>query len=77
MVEPKLVDLIRENNCPDVALGEFGKTLFEPSLLQNEKRSLEGLKALRTNPNAADVEELWTIDCGAGRFLLSKIASAL
>ena len=77
MVEPKLVDVIRENNCLDVALDEFGKKLFEPSLLQNEKRSLEGLKALRPNPNAADVEELWTIDCGAGRFLLSKIASAL
>jgi hypothetical protein len=64
MVEPKLVDVVRENNCPDVALDEFGKKLFEPSLLENEKRSLEGLKALRTNPNAADVEELWTIDCG-------------
>ena len=48
MVEPKLVDVIRENNCPDVALDEFGKKLFEPSLLENEKRSLEGLKALRT-----------------------------
>ena len=57
MVEPKLVDVIRENNCPDVALDEFGKKLFEPSLLQNEKRSSEGLKALRPNPNAADVEE--------------------
>jgi hypothetical protein len=32
MVEPKLVDLIRDQNCLDIELDEFGKKLFKQSL---------------------------------------------
>ena len=35
----------------------------------------EGLKGLRTNPDAGHVENLRTIEHGFGRFLMSKIAS--
>src|ERR1041384_3479261 len=50
MVEPKLVDLIREHNRLDDELYKFGKKLFEQTLRKNEDAVREALTIRRDMP---------------------------
>jgi hypothetical protein len=77
VVEPRLVDLIKEHNRLDVELYEFGKKLFEESLRKKEDAVRKGLATLRTIPRPGTLKNFCQSSLGAGRFLLSKIASAI
>jgi hypothetical protein len=55
----------------------LGRSFLNKACAKRRTQFREGLKALRANPDAGNVEELWTIERGAGRFLLSRIASGL
>ena len=77
MVEPKLVDLIREHNRLDVELYEFGKKLFEQCLRKNEDAVKEGLTTLRAVPRPGTLKRSYRSSMGAARFLLNKIVSAI
>jgi len=50
MLEPKLVDLIREHNRLDDELYEFGKKLFEQSLWKKEEAVTKGWRTLCAIP---------------------------
>lgn len=76
-VEPSAVEMIKENNRLDLELYEFGKGLFEASLAKKEKEVREGLAAFRTLEKPGSVESLYKSTVGAGRFLMTKIASAI
>ncbi len=76
MVEPKLVNLIREHNRLDVELYEFGKKLFEETLRKKEDAVREGLAILRAIPRPGILKRSYQSSMGAGRFLLNKILSA-
>ena len=77
MVEPKLVDLIREHNRLDDELYEFGKKLFEQTLRKNEDAVREGLTILRAIPRPRILKRSWQSSMSAARFLLNKIVSAI
>ena len=77
MVEPKLVDLIREHNRLDDELYEFGKKLFEQTLRKNEDAVKEGLTILRAIPRPGILKRSYQSSMGAARFLLNKIVSAI
>ena len=76
-IASSVVDMIREHNRLDLELYEFGKGLFEKSLQKNEAAVRAGLAALRTLPKPGSVEGFCNSTLGAGRFLVSKIASAV
>jgi len=77
MVEPRLVDLIKEHNRLDVELYEFGKKLFAENLDKKKDEVRGGLATLHTNPRPGTLKNFYQSSLGAGRFLLSKIASAI
>ena len=76
-IEPSAVEMIREHNRLDLELYEFGKNLFEEGLRKKEAAVREGLTALRTLQKPGSVESLCNSTLGAGRFLMTKIASAV
>lgn len=77
VVEPKLVDLIREHNRLDDELYEFGKKLFEQNLRKNEDAVREGLTILRAIPRPGILKRSCQSSMSAARFLLNKIVSAI
>ena len=76
-IDPGVVEMIRDHNRLDLELYEFGKGLFEESLQKKEAAVREGLAALRTLPMPGSVEGLCNSTLGVGRFLMTKIASAV
>lgn len=76
-VEPGAVEMIREHNRLDLELYEFGKHLFEENLARHESAVREGIAALRTRPKPTAIENFYKSTLGAGRFIISKIASAV
>jgi len=76
-VDSNAVELIRAHNRFDFDLYEFGKTLFEESLRNKEVDVREGLAALRMLPEPGSVQKFCNSTLGAGRFLMTKIASAV
>ncbi|MEO5718966.1 MAG: sulfotransferase family 2 domain-containing protein [Chthoniobacterales bacterium] len=76
-VEPSAVEMIKEHNRLDLELYEFGKGLFEASLARKESEVREGLAALKTLQRPGSVESFYKSTVGAGRFLMTKIASAI
>ena len=76
-VDPAAVEMIREHNRLDLELYDFGKSLFEESLQQNETAVREGLENLRQLPKPGSMENFYNSTLGAGRFLVNKIASAV
>lgn len=71
------IDLIKEHNRLDLDLYEFGRKLFEASLAKKEEAVREGLAAFRTLPKPTSVESFYKSTMGAGRFLMTKLASAV
>lgn len=76
-LDPGTEEMIRDHNRLDLELYEFGKCLFEKSLQKKEAAVREGLAALRASPKPGSVEGFCNSTLGAGRFLVSKIASAI
>jgi hypothetical protein len=76
-VEPSAVEMIKEHNQLDLELYEFGKSLFEASLTRNESAVRDGLAAFRALPKPTSIENFYKSTIGAGRFLMTKIASAV
>ena len=75
-VEAAAVELIKENNQLDLELYRFGKELFEESL-EKEEEVEEGLVRLRALSKPTPIENFCQSTVGAGRFLMTKIASAV
>lgn len=76
-VEPRLADLIRENNRLDVELYEFGKQLLEQALRKNEDAVREGLTTLRATPRPGRLKRCFRSVWSGARFLLNKVVSAI
>ncbi len=76
-VESGTIEMIREHNRLDLDLYEFGEKLFEEGLRKKEPAVREGLNRLRTLPKPGSFESLCNSTLGAGRFLATKIASAV
>ena len=75
-VVPSEVDMIREHNQLDLELYEFGKKLFE-EMVSKEKTEMEkGLATLKSIAKPGPWQSFCQSSIGAGRFLMSKIASA-
>lgn len=76
-IDPGTAEMIREHNRLDLELYEFGKGLFEESLQKKASAVREGLAALRRLPKPGSVGGFYNATLGAGRFLATKIASAV
>jgi hypothetical protein len=76
-VDSTAIEMIREHNRLDLELYEFGRKLFEASLAKKEEAVREGLAAFRALPKPTSVESFYKSTLGAGRFLMTKIASAV
>jgi galactose-3-O-sulfotransferase len=76
-VEASAVEMIKEHNRLDIELYEFGKSLFEASLARNQTAVRDGLATFRTLPKPTSIESFYKSTVGAGRFLMTKIASAV
>lgn len=76
-IDPVEVELIKDHNQLDVELYEYGKALFEASLTNKEAEVREGLATLRALPKPSSIESFYQSTVGAGRFLMTKIASAV
>jgi hypothetical protein len=76
-VETALAEMIREHNRLDVELYDFAKKIFEESVRKNEK-AINDISATRAIiPKPGGLTRLCDSTLGAGRFLTSKIASAI
>jgi hypothetical protein len=75
-VESSAVEMIREHNRLDLELYEFGKNLFEAMVRKKEVEIREALATLRSTSKPPRWRSLCQSSIGAGRFLISKIASA-
>ncbi|CAN5482600.1 sulfotransferase family 2 domain-containing protein [soil metagenome] len=76
-IEPSAVNMIKEHNRLDLELYEFGKGLFEASLAKKKSEVTEGLAELRSVSKPTTIESFYKSTVGAGRFLMTKIASAV
>ncbi len=76
-VDPAAIEMIREHNRLDLELYDFGKNLFAENLRHKETAVREGLSVLHSLPKPGSVENLYNSTVGAGRFLMTKIASAV
>jgi hypothetical protein len=74
--DPSDIELIKASNQFDLELYEFGKSLFETSLEARRAEVEKGLAQLRTLQKPTGIESFYKSTMGAGRFLLSKVASA-
>lgn len=75
--EPKVIDMIHEYNRHDVELYDFAKKLFEENLRKKQDVIREALTALDAVANASSFRKFCYSSVGAGRFLVTKIASAI
>ena len=76
-IDPGTMEMIRDHNRLDLELYEFGKALFEESLRKKGAAVKEGLAGLRALQKPSSLEKCYTSAVGKGRFLISKIASAI
>jgi hypothetical protein len=76
-VESSEIEMIKEHNRLDLDLYEFGKSLLEASLAQKRHAIDDGIAALRTLQKPTSLESFYKSTLGAGRFLITKIASAV
>lgn len=72
-----VMSAIREHNRFDLELYDFATTLFEENLRKNADIVSRGLASLDSREEPGSLEKVWHSTEGAGRFLLSKAASAL
>jgi Galactose-3-O-sulfotransferase len=75
-VESRAIEMIREHNRLDLELYEFGKNLFQEMVAKKEAEVKKGLAHLKSIPKPGPWQNMYQSSIGAGRFLVSKIASA-
>lgn len=75
-IEPGAVEMIREHNRLDLELYEFGKNIFQEMVAKKEAEVKKGLAHLKSIPKPGPWQNMYQSSIGAGRFLVSKIASA-
>ncbi len=75
-VELGEIEMIREHNRFDLELYEFGKNLFREMVARKESDVKKGLAHLKSIPKPGPWQNMYQSSVGAGRFLVSKIASA-
>lgn len=75
--DPAAVEMIQAHNRFDLELYEFGKNLLETSLQARKTEIEAGLAQLRNLQKPSSIENFYTSTLGAGRFLVSKLASAI
>jgi hypothetical protein len=75
-VEPSAIEMIREHNQLDLELYEFGKNLFQEMVAKKDAEVKKGLVHLKSIPKPGLWQNMYQSSVGAGRFLVSKIASA-
>ena len=68
--------MIREHNRLDLELYEFGKNLFQEMVAKKDAEVKKGLVHLKSIPKPGPWQNMYQSSVGAGRFLVSKIASA-
>ncbi len=76
-IDSGALEMIRNHNRLDLELYEFGKGLFEASLARQRVKIDEGLAALRALRRPTPIKMFYSSSLGTGRFLLTKITSAL
>ena len=76
-VSSKVIETIRDLNRFDLDLYEFAKARFEEDLRMNEEAIAKEMAILRARPRPGRFETSVQTTIGAGRFLISKIASAI
>ncbi len=75
--DPVEVEMIQEHNRLDIELYEFGKGLFETALAKKKAEVEAGLEELHSLKRPSSVENFYNTTVGAGRFIMTKIASAI
>jgi hypothetical protein len=75
-VEPSAIEMIREHNRLDLELYEFGKNLFQEMVAKKDAEVKKGLVHLKSIPKPGPWQNMYQSSVGAGRCLVSKIASA-
>jgi len=75
--DPADVELIREHNRLDLELYEFGQNLLDSALARKKPEVEEGLARLHTLEKPTSLASFCSSAVGAGRFLVSKVASAV
>ena len=75
-VEPSAMEMIREHNRYDLELYAYGKSLFQDMVNRREAEVREGLLHLKSIPKPGPLQNAYQSSVAAGRFLISKIASA-
>jgi len=76
-VEPAAIEMIQEHNRLDLELYEFGRQLFQANLAKRKTEVEAGLARLRSLPRPNSLQSFYQSTLGAGRFLMTKIASAV
>jgi hypothetical protein len=76
-LEPSVVNMIQEHNQLDMELYEFARKRFEDSLHTKENVMRQALTALEAISKPEPVKRFCYSIVGAGRFLASKVTSAL
>ena len=74
---PVEVEMIREHNRLDLELYDFGKELFEATLAKKKAEVEAGLAELQTMKRPNPFQNFVYSTVGAGRFVMTKIASAI
>jgi len=77
VVEPDVVEAIRQHNSLDLELYDFGMKLFEEDLRRNEDAIREARVAMDSLAKPGVMEHFVKSNVGMMRFLTSKIASAV
>jgi hypothetical protein len=75
-VELSAIEMIREHNRLDLELYEFGKNLFQEMVAKKDAEVKKGLVHLKSIPKPGPWQNMYQSSVGAGRCLVSKIASA-
>jgi len=75
-INPGAVEMIRDHNRLDLELYEFGKGLFQEMVAKKDAEVKKGLVHLKSIPKPGLWQNMYQSSVSAGRFLVSKIASA-
>jgi hypothetical protein len=76
-IDPRVIDRIRERNHLDIQLYDFAKARFEESLRRKGDAVRNGLTTLHSRPRPGPLKNFCDSGLSMGRFLVSKIASAI
>jgi hypothetical protein len=76
-VDPAAIELIKEHNQMDLELYRFGNELFQAEIDKRKREVEETLRTLRALPRPKPIENWYNSAVSAGRFLVTKVVSAV